>query len=250
MLAATGAAINRIYYPPFLSPFALLIHAVKHRETGKRGVDPTNALTALYEFRLGVLGRCPTLVGWKGATVDAQERYTAEEADFFRLTGEIIREWIELELFLSRWLIYLLAVDEFRARIVWDSFTSFRARLALVRKLIRNFADESIWDDAERILSKVEKIAEKRNMLAHKFGHLGERVGNLVFVEDAYDREGEANFIAVKSINRANLRSWLSDINTARNEAATFKQERLATAIYRESLFHRRKINEPPVEEG
>lgn len=182
--------------------------------------------------------------------VDAQERYSAEEADFYRLTGEIIREWIELELFLSQWLIYLLGVDEFRARIVWDSFTSSRARIKLLGKLIRNFADESVWGEAEGILRQVEGIAEKRNMLAHKFGHFGERVGNLVFVEDTYDRDGEANFIGTKTINRANLRTWLASINDIRTAVSTFKRDRLAGTIYRESLFHRRKQDEPSTDDA
>jgi len=176
-----------------------------------------------------------------------QDRYTAEEAEFYQLTGEVIREWIELELFLSQWLIYLLGVDEFRSRIVWDSFTSFRARANMLGKLIKNFADETVWGEGEAILKRVEKIADNRNTLAHTFGHLGERVGNLVFVKDTIDR-GEVNFTGARTVNRANLKAWIADINKTRGDVATFKRERLAGGVHRESLFHRRRLGEVPSE--
>lgn len=171
----------------------------------------------------------------------SEERFAAEEAEFYRLTGEIIREWVELEVFLSMWLIYLLGVDEFRARVIWDGFTSFRARKTLVERLIRNFADEAIWEEAFALLAKIETLASKRNMLAHTFGHIGERTNRLVFVQDLVDNKGEVNFVGQKNIDTANLRSWIKEINKARNQVAVFKKAKLASNIWDRPLMYRKE---------
>ncbi|TPG42906.1 hypothetical protein EAH79_03480 [Sphingomonas koreensis] len=171
--------------------------------------------------------------------VTREERFAEEKSEFYRLTGEIIREWVELEVFLSMWLIYLLGVDEFRARVIWDGFRSFRARTNLLERLIRNFADESVWDEAFKILAKIQTLASKRNMLAHTFGHVGERANRLVFVQDLVDEKGEVNFVGQKNIDTANLRTWITEITEARNRVAVFKKDRLAPNIWDKPLMHR-----------
>ncbi len=113
--------------------------------------------------------------------------------------------------------------------------------------LVKNLADETVWEKDEALLRLIEKIAENRNILAHTFGHLGEQVGSLVFVKDTIDR-GQVNFTGARTVNRANLKAWIADINKARGDVATFKRERLAGNARRESLFHRRRLAEAPTD--
>ena len=109
--------------------------------------------------------------------------------NFYALTGQLIREWVKLELFLSLWLTDLLNVDEFRSRLLWNSYGDLRSKLNLLRTLVENYADESLWDESREILALTEKIAEDRFILAHTFGDVDAAASHLTFFSEKSDQE-------------------------------------------------------------
>jgi hypothetical protein len=160
--------------------------------------------------------------------------------NFYSLTGELIREWVKLELFLSLWLTDLLSIDEFRSRVLWNSYGDLRSKLNLLRTLVRNFADESLWDEARNIITGCEKIAEDRFILAHTFGDVDSAASHLTFFSDKTDNDFVVNFVGEKSVDTAHLQRWVREINECQNSIREFKGK-LHNRVHEKSLVQRRR---------
>lgn len=167
----------------------------------------------------------------------------AERSDrdnFYSLTGEIIREWVKLEQLLSLWLTDLLGIDEFRSRVLWNSYGDLRSKLNLLKTLIRNFADESSWEEARGIFASSEKIAEDRFILAHTFGAVDAAASKLTFLSDKVDNDFIVNFVGEKAVGTDSLRSCLRDIGECQKSIREFKGK-LGNQVHETSLVHRRQ---------
>jgi hypothetical protein len=168
------------------------------------------------------------------------ERTDRDQGNVYSLTGEIIREWVKLELLLSLWLTDLLGIDEFRSRVLWNSYGDLRSKLNLLKTLVRNFADESLWEEARGIFANSEKIAEDRFILAHTFGDVDAAAGKLTFISDKVDADFIVNFVGEKAIGTDSLRSWRRDIGECQNSIREFKGK-LGNQVHEKSLVQRRQ---------
>jgi hypothetical protein len=168
------------------------------------------------------------------------ERSDRYQDNFYSLTGEIIREWVKLEQLLSLWLTDLLGIDELRSRVLWNSYGDLRSKLNLLKMLVRNFADESLWEEARRIFANSEKIAEDRFILAHTFGDVDAAASKLTFICDKVDADFIVNFVGEKAVGTDSLQSWLRDIGECQNSIREFKGK-LANQVHEKSLVQRRQ---------
>ena len=152
--------------------------------------------------------------------------------NFYALTGQLIREWVKLELFLSLWLTDLLSVDEFRSRLLWNSYGDLRSKLNLLRTLVHHYADESLWNESRDILARTEKIAEDRFILAHTFGDVDAAASHLTFFSDKSHNE---------QIDTAHLQRWVGEINECQNSVREFKGK-LHNRVHEKSSAQRRPL--------
>jgi hypothetical protein len=152
--------------------------------------------------------------------------------NFYALTGQLIREWVKLELFLSLWLTDLLNVDEFRSRLLWNSYGDLRSKLNLLRTLVHNYADDSLWDESRDILARTEKIAEDRFILAHTFGDVDASANHLDFFSEKSAKE---------RIDTADLERWVSEITACQNSIREFKGK-LHNRVHEKSSVQRRPL--------
>lgn len=164
----------------------------------------------------------------------------SDQGNFYALTGEIIREWVKLELLLSLWLTDLLGIDEVRSRVVWNSYGDLRSKLNLLKTLVRNFADESLWDEARGIFAGSEKIAEDRYILAHTFGDVDATASRLTFISDKVDTNLIVDFVGAKTVDTDSVRAWLEDIGECQNKIREFRGK-LGSRVHENSLAHRRQ---------
>lgn len=169
----------------------------------------------------------------------ATERGGPDRDDFYRLTGEVIREWANLELALSKWLIDLLEIDALRSRLLWDSYGDLRSKLNLLKTLTRNFASESLWPDAKEIFAVVEKIAGNRYILPHAFGQVDAAARRLSFFSEKADGDFVVDFVGERSVDTDVLKEWLDDMSRIQDRIEDFTG-RLGGSVYEESLMHRR----------
>ena len=163
-----------------------------------------------------------------------------DQDGFYPLTGELMREWVELELGLSMWLPDLLGIDGFRSRVLWNSYGDLRSKLNLLKTLIRNFADESLWQEAAKIFASVEQIAENRHILAHTFGNVDEGANKLVFNSDKLSNDFILNFVDEQTVASASVKDWLRDMQQCQQSIAEFKRK-LGSGVHDETLMHRRQ---------
>jgi hypothetical protein len=169
----------------------------------------------------------------------ATERSARE--NLYSLTGELIREWVNLELFLSMWLIDLLGIDEFRSRVLWNSYGDLRSKLNLLRTLTRNFADESLWEEAREIVARTEKIAESRFILAHTFGDVDDAASRLTFNSDKADSDYLVDFVGEQAVDMDSVHSWIRELRECQNSVREFKVK-LRNRVHDKSLVHRRQL--------
>jgi hypothetical protein len=159
--------------------------------------------------------------------------------NFYALTGEMIREWVNLEQALSLWLTDLLGVDEARSRIVWNSYGDLRSKLNLLKALVRNFAADSAWEEARGILARTETIAEDRFVVAHTFGQVDPAVTRLSYVSDKPDKDLIIDLVSGKEVDTRGLRTWLQGIRECQQSARAFR-EKLVNRVQATTLAHRR----------
>lgn len=160
--------------------------------------------------------------------------------NFHLLTGKVIRGWAKLELYLSAWLIDLLGVDELRSRIVWDSYGDLRSKLKILKVLIRNFADDNLWEEAKEIVLNVENVAENRYILPHAFGDVDELERKMTFVSERADGDFVINFLEEKAVDTTVLKNWLDHIGECQDRVAVFGQK-LGGSVHQRSLMQRRQ---------
>ncbi len=163
----------------------------------------------------------------------------SDRDNFYLLSGEVIRGWVKLELLLLMWLPDLLGIDKFRSHVVWNSYGDLRSKLNLLKTLIRNFADESSWEQAKKILADVERIAKARHVLAHTFGDVDERANRLLFISDNADKDFVVNFVGEKTVDTAKLKDLIEDIEESHERIAQFRKK-LGGRVHEKSLVHRR----------
>ena len=152
--------------------------------------------------------------------------------NFYALTGQLIREWVKLELFLSLWLTDLLSVDEYRSRLLWNSYGDLRSKLNLLRTLVHNYAEEGLWDESRDILARTEKIAEDRFILAHTFGDVDAAASHLTYSSEKAGQE---------QIDTAHLQRWVKEINDCQNRIREFKGK-LHNRVHEKSSVQRRPL--------
>jgi hypothetical protein len=159
--------------------------------------------------------------------------------NFYALTGEMIREWVNLEQSLSLWLTDLLGVDEARSRIVWNSYGDLRSKLNLLKALVRNFAADGAWEEAREILSRTETIAEDRFIVAHTFGQVDAGVSRLAFVSDKADKDFIIDLVSEKAVDTRALGTWLEGIRECQDSARAFRTK-LVNRVHATTLAQRR----------
>jgi hypothetical protein len=153
-----------------------------------------------------------------------------QEQAFFLATGHVIREWAELEIFLLWFLTQLLQIDEFRARIIWGNLPNIRARVLLLRRLGGTFVDDSVLPEFTKILDRIEKLAGKRNILAHCLGGVHTETKKVVFVQDQPDPDFGVDFVGERQFDLSNVLNWPDDIIRLRNDMMlTLKMVQRAT---------------------
>jgi hypothetical protein len=167
------------------------------------------------------------------------QRSDRDRDNFYLPVGELIRGWVKLELLLLMWLPDLLGIDEFRSHVLWNSYGDLRSKLNLLKTLVKNFADESLWEEASKILAGVEKIAENRHILAHTFGDVDEKANRLLFISDNADKDFVVNFLGEKTVDTDNLKDWIRNIGESHRSIEEFGKK-LGSGVHEESLMHRR----------
>lgn len=135
------------------------------------------------------------------------------ENDFYLHVGKAIRKWAKLEYILWTYLAILLKVDQARARIVWMSFTSFRARRHLLLRLAETFADGEPLDQFRKDMQLAKKLSEKRNILAHSMMFQPEPNDHkITFIGEGEFDSGSVNFLNKKEFDISNIQRWHADI--------------------------------------
>jgi hypothetical protein len=170
-----------------------------------------------------------------------EERYPEEIEEFYRATGEVIREWTELEEILTFHLSVMLGTDQFRSQVIWNSLPTGRPRFRLLSKLSETFLADEAAAKFHDLIKRVGTISRNRNMLAHAHGGVGARVGTVVFIWDDEDREIGFNFIGEHTIQISNIRSWAKDIVLVRNELMQFLPEMRSSVCERPKMHQQQR---------
>jgi hypothetical protein len=169
-----------------------------------------------------------------------QERYPEEIEEFYRATGEVVREWAELEEMLIFHLSAMLGTDQFRSQVIWNSLPTGRPRFRLLSRLSKTFLTDEAAAKFGDLIKRIETIAKNRNMLAHAHGGVGERVGTVVFIWDDEDKEIGFNFVGKQTVQISNIRSWAKDIVRIRSELMQFLPE-MRSSVFERPKMHRQQ---------
>lgn len=94
--------------------------------------------------------------------------------------GRAMRAWASLETVLMFQFEALLRVDQFRARIVWHALPNMRARRDLLQSLADTYLDDTHRKEYRKIMNRLLKLSEIRNMLAHSTPFLAD--GEVMFM--------------------------------------------------------------------
>jgi hypothetical protein len=157
------------------------------------------------------------------------------EQRFLSATGATIREWAFLEHQLFNWLSILTTADQFRARILWFSLPNSRARFNLLRRLGETYLDDNSLPRFRSLLKRANKLAGKRNGLAHTHWTVIEgRKIRLYFDEE--DESFGFNFASERTFDINNLEHFPQALTKLRNDFANllFKAK-----IYTSPKIHR-----------
>lgn len=161
-----------------------------------------------------------------------------EYAAFYHVTGEIIRDWAELETAFQWHLTTLLGTTSFRARVIWDSLPNFRARHQLISRLAETFADESFLPAYRRFLKRMKIAVKNRNTLAHSWGGVDEKPNHVVFLYDDDQKEAGYDFVSQQSIHMNSIRDWAKDVRALIGEVFRLNRE-LGAAVHTLPRTHR-----------
>lgn len=164
-----------------------------------------------------------------------------EYAEFYSKTGELIREWAELEAILAWPISALLGTDEFRARVLLGAIRSFDAKRRLILQLSATYAGDETHNAIVGLLQRAKNLARNRNMLAHQFGGVDEKPNSLIFLSDSVDEEIGTNFLSKRKISQSNISTWIKDIAELRGEIMHMFSQRGSVAIFRDPKMHRKE---------
>lgn len=172
---------------------------------------------------------------------EAQERMDREYAEFYAKTGELIREWAELEAILAWPISALLGTDEFRARVLLGAIRSFDAKRRLILQLSATYAGDETHNAIVGLLQRAKNLARNRNMLAHQFGGVDEKPNSLIFLSDSVDEEIGTNFLSKRKISQSNISTWIKEIAELRGEIMQMFSQRGSVTIFRDPKMHRKE---------
>lgn len=166
-----------------------------------------------------------------------EERMSGEYDAFYRATGELIREWAELELTFTFILSNLLGIDQFRSRVILGSLRSFESKRRIILQLSSTFAEDDLDKRIAFLMDRARKLSRNRNMLAHQLGGVASRTNQLVFISDTVDQESDTNFLTERIIDINTIRKWNDDIKSLRSEILDVCRSGLR--VYAEPKFNR-----------
>lgn len=142
--------------------------------------------------------------------------------------GATIRAWAHLEFTLMFYLQILLHTDQWRTRAVWLSLPNFRARSALVARLVETFiADEAVITEYRLIAKRLKGMASNRNQLAHSIGGNVDTWNHHIFMVDGDGDRGPIRFSQRKRVTLKSIESWALEMESLRAEMGVFLRERL-----------------------
>lgn len=111
---------------------------------------------------------------------------------------------------------------------VWLSLPNFRARSALVARLVETFiTDDTVFAEYRRIGKRLKGLASNRNQLAHSIGGDLDTWSHHVFRVDGDSDQGPIRFSQRRRFTLASIESWARDMHALKAEMGVFLRERL-----------------------
>lgn len=128
----------------------------------------------------------------------------------YRLIGNFIQGWAEVEWRLMMVLAGLLGIDMNRARMILAIPANFRAKRELILRLGRSYLFDEDLAFFESVMQRVKHLSEKRNLVAHRRSyHLGR--GTFRFFNDE-DATQPNTFGRYADIQTATIRTWSKEL--------------------------------------
>jgi len=82
--------------------------------------------------------------------------------------GRLLGHWAFLEVELETIMRFLLGIDQFKAKFIWQEFTSAKAKIALIQRLNHHFtANKDSKESLDKLLSKAQELNSDRNAFVH-----------------------------------------------------------------------------------
>lgn len=153
---------------------------------------------------------------------DSSKRAPSGSAMFEHACGRTIRAWASIEFMLLLYLMAFLKIeDQFRARIIWASLPNLSDRRKLLNRLAETYLDESALPIFQKLMKRVSRLAQKRNLIAHAMGNVYEN-GKVLFVFDDDSDEDGFNFVGGREFDLTNVLNWPSDVDRLSSDLYTF----------------------------
>jgi hypothetical protein len=130
---------------------------------------------------------------------------------YYAACGMTIRAWAKLESVLTLYVKALLEIDPNRARIVWCAIPRLDLRLDLLRELSATYLDERGLADLEKLLRRVNALAEWRDLVTQSSGGVDSQSGEAVFLSDARGADGSDSF-GRRTYTLQQMEAWPADI--------------------------------------
>lgn len=158
--------------------------------------------------------------------------------------GAIIRSWSRLE---GALVFYFQAAcqldDQFRARMIFYSMPNFQARRRMLDRFAENFiCDEAVLDKYRKMMKRVVKFAQKRNMIAHTSNGVAQD-GKILFLHTEHEGEEAFLFLKIEEYQRENVKNWAADIDQLWQDMMHFQAE-FSSAVHTSSKMHRELQND------
>lgn len=147
------------------------------------------------------------------------------EKTFFTLTGLFLRKWSELELSICFPISALLKIDQLRARVILNSIRSFEGKRRLLEQLSATYGDDTLNSAVIDSMRKAKKLSRNRNMMAHHFGGLSKREGQLIFMTDVADDDIGMNFMKNRTIDLNTISQWAKTAEVITEEISKLAQD-------------------------
>ena len=132
-----------------------------------------------------------------------------DHRELVHATGSVIRTWAETEWILMTIMAMIAGCDLERARIIWASTTSFRAKRDLLSRMGEAFLADRLLPEFRDIISKVKHLSEKRNLIAHdRAYHI--KMGTFRFMNDQ-DATQPNTFGRYRDVQVSTIRIWAKE---------------------------------------